>query len=95
MVPIWLICRSRSTDAAGIVRPLTDREVTVEVSGAGSLLGFGSAEPITVEGFSSNRHTTYQGRALAVVRAGHEVGQITVTASARDCETTSVVIPVS
>ena len=73
-------------DAAGEPRPLTDREVTVEVSGAGSLLGFGSAEPITVEGFNSNRHTTYQGRALAVVRAGHEPGQITVTANAQDCE---------
>ena len=82
------------TDEAGIVRPLADREVTVRVTGAGTLLGFGSARPITEEAFSSNRHHTHQGRALAVVRAGHEQGTITVTATADGCESTTVPIAV-
>ena len=80
------------TDDAGVVRPLADREVTVQVTGAGTLLGLGSAEPITEEGFSSNRHTTYLGRALAVVRAGHHAGDVTVTVSAPDCDTVTVVL---
>lgn len=88
-IPIML------TDDAGTIRPLCDREVTVQVSGAGTLLGFGSAQPITEEGFSSERHSTYYGRALAVVRSGHEVGDVTVTVSAEDCLPLTVVIPVS
>ncbi|MCM3885579.1 glycoside hydrolase family 2 TIM barrel-domain containing protein [Frankia sp. R82] len=83
------------TDAAGTVRPLADRTVTVEVTGAGTLLGFGSARPVTEEGFSTGRHSTYWGRALAVVRAGHEAGDVTVTVTADGCEPMTVVIPVT
>ena len=82
------------TDDDGIVRPLADREVTVEVSGAGTLLGFGSAEPITEEGFSTNCHTTYFGRCLAVVRAGHAEGDITILVTADGCEPVTIVLPV-
>lgn len=82
------------TDDDGIVRPLADREVTVVVSGAGTLLGFGSAEPITAEGFSTNCHTTYFGRALAVVRAGHTEGDITIRVTADGCEAVTIVLPV-
>jgi beta-galactosidase len=82
------------TDDAGTIRPLCDREVTVRVSGAGTLLGFGSAQPITEEGFSSERHSTYYGRALAVVRSGHQAGDVTVTVSAQDCLPSTLVIPV-
>jgi beta-galactosidase len=87
-IPIML------TDDVGTIRPLCDREVTVQVSGAGTLLGLGSAQPITEEGFSSECHSTYYGRALAVVRSGHEVGEVTVTVSADECLPTTLVIPV-
>ncbi len=82
------------TDDDGVLRPLADREVHVAVSGAGRLLGFGSAQPITAEGFSSDRHSTYYGRALAVVRAGHDAGEVSVTVSADGCEPVTIVIPV-
>jgi hypothetical protein len=82
------------TDADGIFRPLADRQVSVSVSGAGALLGFGSAEAITEEGFAAAEHWTYQGRALAVVRAGHTPGQVTLTASAEGCEPVTVAIHV-
>ncbi|CAN5707701.1 glycoside hydrolase family 2 TIM barrel-domain containing protein [soil metagenome] len=82
------------TDSDGTVRPLADRDVTIDVSGAGTLLGFGSAEPITEEGFTAHRHRTYQGRALAVVRAGHDAGHITITANAEGCEAVTLGIPV-
>lgn len=78
-----------------MTRPLADREVTVGGTGAGMLLGFGSAEPITEEGLSSARHRTYQGRALAVVRVGREPGSVTVTVTGRDCEPVALVIPVT
>ncbi len=74
------------TDADGVVRPLDDRPVSLSVDGAATLLGFGSAEPITDEGFCSSEHRIYQGRALAVLRTGHESGEVHVTASADGCE---------
>ncbi|MCK9925343.1 DUF4982 domain-containing protein [Frankia sp. AgPm24] len=83
------------TDAAGTVRPLADRTVTVQVTGAGTLLGFGSARPVTEESFSAGRYSTYWGRALAVVRAGHEAGDVTVTVTAAGCEPVTVVVPVT
>lgn len=73
-------------DENGMHNPLADRPVTVQVEGAGSLLGFGSANPFTEESFTDNVHTTYQGRALAVVRAGHQAGKVKVTISAEGCE---------
>jgi beta-galactosidase len=76
----------RLADEAGILHPLADREVTVRVEGAGALLGFGSANPLTEERFTDEVHTTYQGRALAVVRAGAEPGTVRVTVSAEVCE---------
>jgi beta-galactosidase len=88
-VPILL------TDAAGTIRPLTDRSVTVRVEGAASLLGFGSAEAITTEGFCSDTHRTFYGRALAVVRAGHTAGDVTVTVTAEDCEPVTVTLSVT
>ncbi len=87
-VPIHL------TDDDGVLRPLADRVVAVEVTGAGTLLGLGSAESICEEGFVSGRHTTYYGRVLAVIRAGHAAGAITLTATADGCERVTVTIPV-
>ena len=45
-----------------------DREVTVTVEGPGVLAGFGSAAPATEESYLDDVHTTFDGRALAVVR---------------------------
>jgi hypothetical protein len=83
------------TDANGVIRPLADRQVTIAVSGDATLLGFGSAEAITSEAFNKPSHSTYYGRAQAVIRAGLEPGQVTVTVSAADCETVTVFLPVT
>ncbi|WP_405182718.1 DUF4982 domain-containing protein [Nocardia sp. NBC_01377] len=74
------------TDDAGTVRPLADRPVTVRVEGAATLLGLGSAEPITTEGFATDTHRTFNGRALAVIRAGHEAGEVGITVTADGCD---------
>ncbi len=70
------------TDDAGILRPLADRSVTVTVDGPATLLGLGSGEAITQEGFAGPSHRTFNGRALAVLRAGHDVGDVWVTVAA-------------
>ncbi|HSB65504.1 MAG TPA: DUF4982 domain-containing protein, partial [Anaerolineales bacterium] len=81
-------------DENGIVNPLADRPVTVQVEGAGILLGFGSANPFTEESFTDHVHNTYQGRALAVLRAGHQPGNMKATISAEGCDPIELLIPV-
>lgn len=70
----------------GITKASEDRKVTVKVEGAGTLQALGSARPNMSENFYSDTHTTYYGKALAVIRAGYEPGEITVTVSAEGLE---------
>ena len=65
------------TGENGVVESNADRKLTVWVKG-GELLGFGSANPCTKERYDAGSFTTYQGRALAVVRAG-QAGTLTLT----------------
>ncbi|MCZ2848807.1 glycoside hydrolase family 2 TIM barrel-domain containing protein [Modestobacter sp. VKM Ac-2978] len=79
------------TDAAGTVALGVDREVTVTVAGPGVLAGFGSAAPVTEESYCDDVHTTFDGRALAVVRPTG-AGTITVTATADGCDPVTVTV---
>src|SRR5277367_4238023 len=81
------------TDAAGTCYTQADRPVTVEVSGPGVLLGFGSAAPSTEEQFDATERRTYDGRALAVLRPNGP-GKIRLLASAAECEPTEVLVTV-
>jgi beta-galactosidase len=78
-------------DAFGTVHPAVDRSVTVDIEGPGELLGFGSGDPCTEETFGGTAHTTYRGRALAVVRPSGP-GRISISLRAAGCETRTVVV---
>jgi beta-galactosidase len=67
-------------DADGIVEQLADDEVEVRIEGPATLAGFGSAAPATEESFTDARHTTYRGRALAVIRSNGNAGEARVLA---------------
>lgn len=54
----------------GVTKSTEDVPITVTVSGAGSLLALGSAKPNMEECFFADTHTTYYGKALAVIRTG-------------------------
>ena len=69
-------------DAEGFVVPDADLLLEAEASGAASLAGFGSARPATEENYTAGRFTAYNGRALAVLRAGVEAGEAKLTVSA-------------
>ncbi len=66
-------------DAQGMRVPDASVFLTAGVTGAGSLAGFGSANPITQENYTAGHFTTWQGRALAIVRSGYECGEIALT----------------
>jgi hypothetical protein len=65
----------------GVVDSNSDCTIYLTVIG-GTLLGFGSANPCTEEVYDSGTFTTYQGRALAVVRGDRE-GEITIKAQSK------------
>lgn len=64
------------------------------MEGAGSLQGFGSANPETENHYDNTVWETYDGYLLAVIRAGGEAGKIRVTFSAEGCEEKEIVIGV-
>lgn len=78
----------------GITKSGADRKVSVEVSGAGTLQGFGSAVPNTDNSFLSGTYSTHYGKALIAVRAGYKEGDITVTVKAGGLETRTLAIQV-
>ena len=53
------------------------------------LQGFGSGNPSTEEQFTDAVHTTFEGRALAIVRPT-AAGSITLTATAAGCDPVSL-----
>jgi beta-galactosidase len=78
-------------DAAGALHRASDRRVEVALEGPGVLQALGSADPATEEGFSATACTTFDGRALAVVRPTG-AGRITVVATAEGCAPQEVVV---
>lgn len=68
-------------DRNGIVVHDADTPMDVNVSGAATLLAAGSASLKDLEPLTSNHVTTYNGRALIVVRSTRKAGAITVSAS--------------
>ncbi|KQW05583.1 glycoside hydrolase [Leifsonia sp. Root4] len=73
------------SDGSGIVRNDVDRPITVTLEGPATLAALGSGNPVTTEIFTAAEHSTFNGRALAVVRPTG-AGEITVTAVAEGCQ---------
>ena len=86
--------RIELADETGTVAVLEHDTVELTVSGPGELIGFGSAAPATEESFSGRRHSTYRGRALAVVRAGVGDGVLSIEAAGEHHGTARVELPV-
>lgn len=73
-------------DAQG--RALPDAEMKLEaeikaVGAAATLAGFGTGNPVTDEDYTDNETVSYRGRALAILRAGYEAGEVTLTVRAQ------------
>lgn len=66
-----------------------DREVTITIEGNAHLQGFGSAAPATEESYLDSAHTTFDGRALAVIRPTGP-GVVTVTSTAHGLRSASL-----
>ncbi|MCU1528161.1 MAG: glycoside hydrolase family 2 sugar binding [Frondihabitans sp.] len=78
-------------DGSGVLDASREVTVNVSITGAGILQALGSGRPSTMDGFLEPRCTTFDGRALAIVRPTHS-GSIQVIATADGFEAQTVEI---
>ncbi len=69
-------------DKDGCVVPDAQVPLKAQVSGEGTLAGFGSANPITEEDYTDSLAVTYRGRAMAIIRSGYDAGSCRLTVDA-------------
>lgn len=74
--------------------PDADRLLTFKADGAGVLAGVGNGNPTALESFQSGRRSTFRGRAIAVIRAGHKPGPARVDVSGEGLPPAAVTIAV-
>lgn len=79
-------------DQNGVLNPNTDCDIRVQVEGAGSLAGFGNANPQAMPSYDDSLWPTYQGRAMAAVRSNGEAGDIQVSFTAEGCPNAEILI---
>ncbi|WP_029320270.1 glycoside hydrolase family 2 TIM barrel-domain containing protein [Butyrivibrio sp. AE3004] len=72
-------------DANGNVFTDKEAQITVEAMGDGELIGLGSANPKSQENYCGNMTTTWNGRALAIIRKKTE-GHVSLKVSSSDGE---------
>ena len=85
--------RAELVDDEGNVVPDADALLNAQAEGAAELLGFGSGNPITDENYSKGQFTTWQGRALAVLRAGYTSGEVRLRVAAPGLEAAEITVP--
>ena len=89
LIPDTTVLRADGQDVAFVEITVTDEEgnaksmpeclLRAHVCGVGTLAGFGSAAYQSEHGFCEGVYRTYNGRALAIIRAGVVPGKITLT----------------
>jgi beta-galactosidase len=77
------------TDSSGNIWHNLSKKVSLTVKGPGTLQGLGNGNPVTEEPFTGVEHTTFNGRALAVIRPTGP-GEILVTLEADGCKAVTV-----
>ncbi len=69
-------------DAKGIRHPMAENQVHFNISGPGTIVGVGNANPVSTESYSLPQRKAWHGRCLVIVKSTGQPGNIRVTASA-------------
>ncbi len=72
----------RIEDADGNLCPLADNLVRFKVDGAGSIAAVGNGNAATTIPFIADQRPAFNGLCMLIVKAGHEPGSISITATA-------------
>jgi beta-galactosidase len=80
------------TDAHGVTVPDADHVIAFRVEGRGFLAGVDNGRQESAERYQASTRSAFHGLALAIVRADHRPGPVTVTASADGLRATTVTL---
>jgi beta-galactosidase len=79
-------------DDGGQLHPISEEDIYFTVKGTGKILAVGNGNPLSEELYVGNQRKVYRGRALVVVKAADEAGEIRLTAQADGLDGYEVVI---
>ena len=82
----------RVVDKDGNLCPLDEREVTFSVKGAGIFRATANGDATNLQQFHLPHMKAFSGQLTAIVQAGEQVGDITLTASAKGVKSGKIVI---
>jgi beta-galactosidase len=82
-------------DDDGVRNPDAENLIRFTVAGSGQIVGVGNANPLSTESYQQPQRKAWQGRCLLIIKSGKQVGEITVTASAKGFLPAKIVIDAS
>ncbi|HPT13512.1 MAG TPA: glycoside hydrolase family 2 TIM barrel-domain containing protein [Bacteroidales bacterium] len=80
------------TDSPGYRNPLADNRLTFSVSGPGSIIAAGNANPMSKESFRQPERKAWRGQCLVIVRSSKQKGNIRLTASSDGLKPAEIII---
>ena len=88
---------ARIVDESGhlCTRLATDNTINFRISGNGSILGVGNGDPTNHEYFKAEKHKTFHGLCLIVVKSTKQSGEIHLTATAKGLRSDKITIKAS
>ncbi len=81
-------------DKNGVLNTAAQKMITIKLEGPAIIQASGSANPCTEEYYHENTHETFQGRMMAIVRAGKDEGLAKLTVSCEGMNDVIINIPV-
>ena len=84
--------RVRVVDRSGNVVPRGGQLVKFHIEGEGNIAGVDNGNLYSHESFKARQRTTYEGYALAIIRAGRRAGKIRLTARADGLESSTITV---
>jgi beta-galactosidase len=80
------------TDENGIKNPKDNRLLSFKIEGAGTIVGVGNANPVSLESNQQPQRKAWQGRCLVIVKSNNTAGEIKLAASADGLKPVQVVL---
>ncbi|SMB99113.1 glycoside hydrolase family 2 sugar binding [Hymenobacter roseosalivarius DSM 11622] len=79
-------------DSKGVRHPKAENALKFELSGPGTIIGVGNANPRSLESYQRPQRNAWQGRALVIIKSGEQAGKITLRASAEGLPAAEVTV---
>lgn len=80
------------TDKDGVRNPKAENLIKFDVSGPGTIIAVGNANPVSLESYLAPERKAWQGRALVIIKSGNTPGEIKLTVSSEGLAPEMVII---